>query len=819
MNLYEMFDHLSECNTGQRADFLTDLAKRDAKRAETLARMLIADKADALPEPSMDALLNVTQEIQVPIAPVEGRVIGGFALLRSLGRGGMGEVWLAQRQAGSAVQQVAIKILRVDIRNHEAKLRFSLEQRLIASLDHPFVARMIDAGDADGAPWIAMEYVDGAPILSWCDEHKLGVRARIALMLQVLEAVAHAHDHLIVHRDLKSSNVMVTSDGRPKLLDFGIAKVIGDTKATSTAQRFFSLGSVAPEQYSGERTSIATDVYQLGILLFELLVGAAPYPMEGLSPEQIQTLIMYRPPELPSRSVPPEAASLRGLARAGQLARVLEGELDLILMYALRKNPTERYRSTVDFARDLQAFLDGRPVLASGQSAGYRAKKFLRRHWLPTSLAATALACLLGLVLQLVMRDAALSKARIEAVAARDQAQQERDKANNLNSFLLELFRAANPTASVKKDLPSIVSDAIALELNRQQYTRDPGTAIALVKAALGLGELAQARKLTNELQRSSSRYSNDEQRQILFLRANIANINADFPLLIQINADLARNISGASLEQQVLFIGYVGQTQLKSHPEKVLQITAISPLPATLIRLRARALTQLGRDNDAVSLLKDASASKELTPLERLGILQSLTLGYLSIDQVQPALSASTAMIGAAKALFGTSSKRLAPYLNTQARVFIEAKKLHAAIQIFDSILATPAIDNNMRLAVQCNRALLGTMQDQIDDKSKDFVRTLWQHSAAMDPPARKRIQLSALRVAASEQLLTSALAIASVQINNVEVEEPTNTELKIWMEALRQSRPQAAQIEDWKLSLSNVRSQDVQLIQFLNK
>ena len=819
MNLYEMFDHLAELNTGQRAEFIRDLSKTDAMRAATLERMLIADKADALPEPSMGALLNVAQAIQTPVTPAEGRVIGGFALLRSLGRGGMGEVWLAQRQAGGAVQQVAIKILRVDIRNHEAKLRFALEQRLIASLDHPFVARMIDAGESDGAPWIAMEYVDGAPLLNWCDEHKLGIRARIALMLQVLEAAGHAHDHLIVHRDLKSSNVMVTRDGRPKLLDFGIAKVIGDTQATSTAQRFFSLGSVAPEQYSGERTSIATDVYQLGILLYELLVGSPPYPMEGLSPEQIQTLIMHRPPELPSRSVPPQAAMLRGLARPAQLAKVLEGELDLILMYALRKNPTERYRSTVDFARDLQAFLEGRPVLASGQSASYRAKKFLRRHWIPASLAATALACLLGLVLQLVVRDAALSKARIEAVAARDQAHQERDKANNLNSFLLELFRAASPTASVKKDLPTIVSDAIALELSRQHYKSDPSTAIALVKAALGLGELAQARSLTNELQLLSSRFSKDEQRQILFLRANIANINTDFPMLVQINAELAHHIKGASLAQQVLFIGYVGQTQLKSHPENVLQITAITPLPAPLIRLRARALTQLGRHKDSVLLLKDASARKELTPLERLGILQSLTHGYLTTEQMDSALSASATMINAARALYGESSTRLVPYLNTQARVFIEVKELRTAIQIFDSILATPAIDDSVRLAVQCNRALLGTMQDPIDDESKKFVRALWLDSVGIEAYAKKRMQLSALRVAASEQLFASALAIAIVQIKNVEVEEPTHTELNIWVQALRQSKPLPAQIEDWKVSLRNVRSQDVQLIRFLNK
>ena len=597
MNLIALFDQAADLNTAQRGEFLAELANRDAVIARALERLLAAEKSSVLAEPSIAALRSIATELTAA-AP---KTVGGFQLLRPLGSGGMGEVWLAERSAGAAIQQVALKMLRFDMGSDDSRLRFQLEQKVIASMDHPFIARMIDANHGPGElelPWIAMEYVDGLNLVEWCQHYKLSVRARIELIIKVLEAVAHAHQHLVVHRDLKSSNVMVTREGVPKLLDFGIAKHMGDVKQTATAQRFFSVGSVAPEQYTGARTTVATDVYQVGLLLYELLSGVPAYNLAGLAPAKIQELVLHRAPELPSRVADAQHAAFCSLERLSQLQRSLAGELDRIVMYALRKNPTERYSSAIEFARDLRNFLEGRPVLAVGQSKWYQTRKFLSRHWLPSSLAGLAMLATMALMLQLLMRDSALTSAREQAFLARDVATKERDKAQNVNAFLIDLFRAASPTASNKKDLSSIVLDAIQLQISRQQYAEDPSAAFALVGAALGLGEIAQAKRLLNAMSTQQKLYSADERRQLLFLQASLANIEADFPRLKTINALLAKDIRAASTLQHIMFIGYVAQTLVNSDPQRVLSFTALEPLPASLIRLRswvARPMVKIG--------------------------------------------------------------------------------------------------------------------------------------------------------------------------------------------------------------------------------
>ncbi len=651
MKLIALFDQALDLNTAQRGAFLAELASRDAATALALERLLDAEKSLALAEPSIAALRSIATELTVD-AP---KSVGGFQLLRPLGRGGMGEVWLAERSAGAATQQVALKILRFDIGSDDSRLRFQLEQKMIASMNHPFIARMIDANHGEGElPWIAMEYVDGMNLADWCKHNKLSIRDRIELVIKVLEAVAHAHQHLVVHRDLKSSNVMVTREGVPKLLDFGIAKHMGDFEQTATAQRFFSVGSVAPEQYTGERTTVATDIYQMGLMLYELLAGVHAYKLGGLAPAQIQELVLHRAPELPSHVAVAEHAEFCSLDRLNQLQRSLAGELDRIVMYAIRKKPAERYASAADFARDLRAYLDGRPVLAAGQSKWYQTRKFLTRHWLPSSLAGFAILATFALLLQLLMRDSALSLAREQAVLARDVATKERDKAQDVNAFLLDLFRAASPTASNKKDLSTIVLDAIKIQISRQQYVEDPSVAFALVRAALGLGEMAQAKQLLAALAVQQTLYSAEERRQLLFLQATFANIEADFPLLKAINALLAKDIGKASQADQVLFIGYVAQTLVDTDPQVVLRITALEPLPAQLIRLRVRSYINLKNYPAAIAMLDRARIRKDLAEVERLAVLQSLTMVYSANKQDDQALAASAEMVAYAISILG---------------------------------------------------------------------------------------------------------------------------------------------------------------------
>ncbi len=807
MNLITLFDQAADLNTAQRGEFLAELANRDAVIARALERLLAAEKSSVLAEPSIAALRSIATELTAA-AP---KSVGGFQLLRPLGRGGMGEVWLAERSAGAATQQVALKILRFDIGNQDARMRFQLEQKMIAEMNHPYIARMIDANYGEGElPWIAMEYVDGVNLADWSQQNKLSVRARIELVIKVLEAVGHAHQHLVVHRDLKSSNVMVTHEGVPKLLDFGIAKRMGDVKQTATAQRFFSVGSVAPEQYTGERTTVATDIYQMGLLLYELLAGVPAYDLLGLAPAQIQELVLHRAPELPSRVAVARQAASCSFERLSQLQRSLSGELDRIVMYALRKNPAERYISAIEFARDLRAFLDGRPVLAVGQSKWYQTRKFLSRHWLPSSLAGFALLATLALMLQLVLRDAALTLAREQAFLARDAATKERDKAQNVNAFLIDLFRAASPTASNKKDLSSIVLDAIQLQISRQQYVEDPSAAFALAKAALGLGEMAQAKRLLNVLAEQQKLYSPDELRQLLLLQANLANIEADFPRLKSINALLAKDILQASTQQQIVFIGYVGQTLVDTNPQRVLRFTSLQPLPASLIRLRARAHTSLKEYSAAIAMLEAARLRSDLTAIESLAILQSLTMAYLANKEDAKALAISNEMVALAGANLGEENLRLLPFWNTRAKALNQNGYQSQSLKIYDELLKWRSISEKIRYALRINRLLSGTSQVEIDAPSKKLAWEFWQERATLNPTSRAYAKIALLRVLSAERKISQAQTIAAMPDVADDLEEPVITELRIWREVLLHTEPNDAIGEQWRKQLQNAGSTD---------
>ena len=272
----------------------------------------------------------------------------GFVAQRLLGRGGMGEVWLVQRTIAGRKQSLALKLLQLGSGPADLWLaRFRTEQRILLELDHPGIARLIDAGEAEGQPWIAMEYVDGADIVSWCDAQKLNLKSRLQLFQQVCAAVQYAHDRLIVHRDLKPANVLVNSHGEPKLLDFGIAKFLDDPTGfrTGTAQQIFSLYGVSPEQLRGEAPTVATDVYALGALLYELVCGRQALDFESLSLSGIEQRLQHESPQLPSLGITETAAQARSAAAPQVLTRQLRGDLDRIVLHALRKQSHERYSS------------------------------------------------------------------------------------------------------------------------------------------------------------------------------------------------------------------------------------------------------------------------------------------------------------------------------------------------------------------------------------------------------------------------------------------------------------------------------------------
>jgi serine/threonine-protein kinase len=354
----------------------------------------------------------------IPAEPEAPREIGPWRLIAPLGAGGMGRVWLAERADGEYQQRVAIKIAAGILGDPYARRRAEAERRILASLEHPSITRVIDGGTtAAGQPYVVMEYVDGLPIDRWCRERDLDPAERVRLFLGVLDAVAVAHRALVVHRDLKPSNVLVDRSGAPRLLDFGIARPIADD-ATATIGHFAPMtpAYASPEQLAGLPPTTACDVWSLGVLLHELLTGLLPFEAEGASPATWLARIEARSV---TRLTPRVDAERLGLnpASAAAWRRALRGDLERIVACALAREPDRRYRSVEAFAGDLRRWLAHEPVTARAGGIGYRLGKFVRRHWLGTGATAAAVVALaVGLIVTTgLAREARSAAARAEA--------------------------------------------------------------------------------------------------------------------------------------------------------------------------------------------------------------------------------------------------------------------------------------------------------------------------------------------------------------------------------------------------------------------
>lgn len=462
-----LFHRALELPEGERDAFLRAACVDDELRRQ-VAELLREDAAAEDYFHDLGARAAALHEAVVTPDPtvsgsdaMAGRRIGSYLLEREIGRGGTSVVYLASRAEGPFERSVAVKILTRQAHSVSLLRRFEREQQVLSDLSHPNIANLYDGGvTEDGYSFFVMEYVDGFPIDQYCDLRRLTLEERLRIFLKVARAVEHAHKHLVIHRDLKPSNILVARDGTVKLLDFGVAKILtGDGRVaagalTQTADRWLTPDYAAPEQVRGEPTTTATDVYQLGMVLYGLLTGHGPYPLGAAgSAYLVEKAVCETEPRRPSTvvveteilhsgatntQVTPEAVGKARRLGARQLQRELAGDLDAILLQALQKDPAQRYGSPGALAADIERYLEGWPIAARQGKMRYRARKFLRRHLGPVASISVGLLLLVGISAVYV----------VEVAKERDRARIEAVKAGEVTEFVLSLFNAGHPDQS-----------------------------------------------------------------------------------------------------------------------------------------------------------------------------------------------------------------------------------------------------------------------------------------------------------------------------------------------------------------------------------
>jgi eukaryotic-like serine/threonine-protein kinase len=468
LRLLALLDDCIELRGEARASWLQELESREPVLAPVLRRLLAAQE-HCEAEDFLGTLgpLPASPAEETADTALVGHVLGPYRILKLLGRGGMGSVWLAERTDGLFKRQVALKLIHPALISAAVAERFAREREILAALNHPNIAPLLDAGfAADGQPWLALEYIAGVSLQQYCDSGRLGIEARLRLFREVLAAVEFAHAHLVIHRDLKPSNILISSDGHPHLLDFGIAKLLNDggaaqTELTRMAAPGLTPEYAAPEQIAGTAVTTATDVYSLGVMLYELLCGQRPYRVTRTTRGALEDAILQTEPLPPSRAMLTADDAAARAATPARLVRTLRGDLDTIVGKALSKQPAERYATANAFSEDIGRFLRGEPVLAQRDRIGYRAWKFVRRYRIALAVGALLLLTLTGGLV------AATYEARV-AARQRDSALEAQSRA---------LTQAA---ASRLKDGEASAALAIILEVLERQRAQNTYTPEAL---------------------------------------------------------------------------------------------------------------------------------------------------------------------------------------------------------------------------------------------------------------------------------------------------------------------------------------------------
>ena len=493
-HIASIFERALDANDAERSDLLDQLCGSDETIRHEVEDMLEAhEKSPGLIAErrlaSVGAYLPWADHERLAGTLPEGTLVGPYRIESLIGAGGMGDVYRAERADGLHRQTVALKVLRPGYRTAEMVRRFRIEREALARLVHPGIATILDGGSLeDGRPYIVLQFVDGVPVTTYCARHQLGLHERLALFLRIVAAVQFAHGRLVVHRDLKPSNILVEHDGTPRLLDFGIAKLLDvhdDASlgaATAPDVRLFTPEYAAPEQVRGEPPTTATDVHALGVLLFEMLTGARPFATAGGSLSHVEGAVLDTPAPAPSSVVE---------ARAD--ARRLRGDLDRIVLMALRKEPARRYVSAGQFGEDVERYLSGQPVMAWPDSVRYRFGKFVKRNRALVGGGAAIALLVSGFAVTSALQARRISRER-------DRAERERTSAEDVLRILTGLFERGNPNTHPGGDTLRVTSLLDTAEHEVATMANDPARQATLWRTVgrmrLARGEYARGLEL-----------------------------------------------------------------------------------------------------------------------------------------------------------------------------------------------------------------------------------------------------------------------------------------------------------------------------------
>jgi serine/threonine protein kinase len=496
--IQELFNQAADMPLSERAAFLNAACNGDVVLRKELDDLLAADAGPPSDVQSGIRASLLTQAVSMAIdkttrdrrSELIGSIVGSYRLTAVLGHGGAGTVYLGERADRQYSAQVAIKVVENALLHEEVTKRFQAERQILANLNHPHIARLLDAGETrTGQPFLVMEYVHGEPIDRYCDSRNLSINERLQLFVKVCAAVQYAHQNLIVHRDLKPGNILVTADGTPKLLDFGIAKLM-DASAKTAAElaltrvndRVLTPEYASPEQILGQNVTTTSDVYALGIVLYELLTGSRPYQVNAVSQLELERSICIMDPARPSVMIDKlgkqadaapfdvkAIAASRGVS-VKRLQHELIGDIDAIVMRALRKEPERRYSSVEQLVDDVKRQLDQQPVLARQGNWLYYTKRFVRRHALGVGMSSAALMALIAFSVVVSVQKRSIAEQR-------DLAKQESTRAESVSNFMLEVFTASDPFEAqgkqvTAKDLLDKAGQRISGDLNQQPEVR-----------------------------------------------------------------------------------------------------------------------------------------------------------------------------------------------------------------------------------------------------------------------------------------------------------------------------------------------------------